>query len=234
MKLLPVHERFQAFQGEGVHMGRSAFFIRLFGCPVHCPWCDSAGTWHKEWVPSHIDKMGSSQLVAEAMAHRPDFIVVTGGEPLIHDLEDLISDAILEKMPVHVETSGGFPIKGALDPHWITLSPKRWKQPIPDMMERADEFKVIVESPDDISFYWHLIEPFYKGQSVWLHPEWSHREDKEVLNAISNEVMGSGFRRGQKVDFRAGWQLHKLYSVDALDNRTKPLVPLGGDLTKGY
>ena len=56
-KHIPIHEVFYAFQGEGVHMGKSAFFIRTFGCPLHCPWCDSAGTWHKDFIPKQIDKI---------------------------------------------------------------------------------------------------------------------------------------------------------------------------------
>ena len=67
MRPLPIHERFFTWQGEGVHTGRSAYFIRLQGCPVKCPWCDSAGTWHPDWVPKDVEKI-SPKTLAEDVA----------------------------------------------------------------------------------------------------------------------------------------------------------------------
>jgi asparagine synthase (glutamine-hydrolysing) len=60
---LPIYETFHAWQGEGTHLGRSAFFIRTFGCPVHCPWCDSAGTWHPDYIPDKVDRLSVDLLV---------------------------------------------------------------------------------------------------------------------------------------------------------------------------
>ncbi|MDG2170458.1 MAG: 7-carboxy-7-deazaguanine synthase QueE, partial [Opitutales bacterium] len=86
MKPLPVYETFYSWQGEGCHMGKSAFFIRLFGCPIKCPWCDSAGTWHPDFVPETIERISVEALVAQAKEHNPAIVVITGGEPCIHDL----------------------------------------------------------------------------------------------------------------------------------------------------
>ena len=88
----PIYETFYSWQGEGVHLGKSAFFIRLFGCPVHCPWCDSAGTWHRDYVPERVDKLEAETLAKLAAAAEPELVVVTGGEPLIHDLESLTAE----------------------------------------------------------------------------------------------------------------------------------------------
>jgi 7-carboxy-7-deazaguanine synthase len=224
----PVHEMFHTFQGEGVHMGRAAFFVRLFGCPVHCPFCDSAGTWHKDWVPKDVERMGPCQIAAEAAGSGAPLVVVTGGEPAVHDLTPLVIELVGKGLKVHLETSGGFPIKGGFD--WVTLSPKKWKPPLMANVRRADEFKLIIETPDDIGFYLDLLrsDGSLGLRPIWLHPEWSHRDDKEVLDAISEKV-----KRGQGI-LRAGWQLHKLYKTDALDPRSRPLVPLGGVKEKGY
>lgn len=223
---LPVHEVFHTFQGEGVHMGRSAFFIRTFGCPVHCPWCDSAGTWHKDFVPKNIDRYPVEMLAAMAWDSKANFVVLTGGEPAIHDIHSLIKSCHENGQNVHLETSGGFPIKGV--PDWITLSPKKWGPPMLENIRRASEFKFIIEEPDDIELYNEMIQlDKFPHDYVWLHPEWSQRKNEKVLAAISNAVKEYPNR------YRAGWQLHKLYQVDFLDRRSRLPVPLGGDFRKG-
>ena len=234
--MLPVQERFHAFQGEGVHMGRSAFFIRTYGCPVQCPWCDSAGTWHHAYRPE-VDKLRMSveMLVEEALFCNAEFVVVTGGEPLIHDLAPLVNALHGEGIQVHLETCGAFPIKGGAIFDWITLSPKDNRPPLKHMLHLADEFKIIVEKPEDIERWFDVIlyetnELRAETVQVWLHPEWSQRENPAVLGAICEAVKG----RSQKPRFRAGWQMHKPYMVDAGDARTAPRVPLGGDPARGY
>ena len=79
--MIPIHETFYSWQGEGVHFGRSAYFIRTFGCPVKCTWCDSAGTWHPDYAPENIEKIPEKDLVQAAKATKCDFVVITGGEP---------------------------------------------------------------------------------------------------------------------------------------------------------
>lgn len=233
-KLLPVHERFMTFQGEGVHMGKPAFFIRLFGCPVHCPWCDSAGTWHPDYIPAEVLKLSESELAQEADDSGAEIVVITGGEPTIHDLSPLCESLYRKGKHIHLETSGSFPIRG--DVNWITCSPKRWKHPLEEVVAATDEFKFIIESPEDIDFYLDLIRSKgYCGenvegnpQDIWLHPEWTHHQDQLVLTAISDAVKSGGGT------FRAGWQLHKLYRVDLADARSAAPAPLGGNPAKGY
>jgi len=231
MSIFPIHERFLTFQGEGIHMGRPAFFVRTFGCPVHCPWCDSAGTWHPDWVPKEVAKMSVEEIVTEAETSNAPFVVITGGEPTIFDLHPLVEGLHKIGLGVHLETSGGFPIKGLFD--WITLSPKKWKPPLTDNVCVADEFKFIIETPEDIVFYHQMLldkglPPTQESAPIWLHPEWSCHENPEVLDAISKAV-------GNGADlFRAGWQLHKCYKVDFLDHRARIPVPLGGDVKRGF
>jgi 7-carboxy-7-deazaguanine synthase len=212
-------------------MGRSAFFIRTFGCPLHCTFCDAAGTWHPDHIPTHIERMESTVLVEEALVEpKVDFVVITGGEPCIHDLYEL-TILFAYQLPCHLETSGAYKIRGYFD--WVTLSPKRSRPPILEAVVRANEFKFIIEEPGDIEFFTNMIENVL-GRSiprdvpVWLHPEWSKREDPTVLNAITNAVSEYGS------PFRAGWQLHKLFRCDQQDSRSMPPVPLGGDVKKGF
>jgi len=227
---LPIHERFHSFQGEGVHMGRSAYFIRTFGCPVHCPWCDSAGTWHPDYVPKTIDRFTPEALVAEVTQSAADFTVITGGEPAIHDLTGLTDALHTAGQKVHLETSGAFPIRGTFD--WITLSPKRWKLPLLESIQIANEFKLIIDSPEAIEEY---IAVLNKGggmnktdKVVWLHPEWSQHKNTQLLNQITEWIKTHGS------PYRTGWQIHKNYSADLLDKRSVSAAPLGGIPENGF
>ncbi|MDA0347508.1 MAG: 7-carboxy-7-deazaguanine synthase QueE [Verrucomicrobia bacterium] len=206
MKKLPIYETFYTWQGEGCHMGKPAFFIRLFGCPVHCPWCDSAGTWHPDFVPDSIDKRSIDSLVEQAKFHNPELVVITGGEPCIHDLTGLTNALHEAGFPIHLETAGCFEIRGSFD--WITVSPKVWKKPIHSCLVLANEFKVIVDTPDAVSDWEQELGTYFSGKPIWLHPEWSRREDGQTLEMINQAV------KNRKFAYRAGYQLHKLYGVD--------------------
>lgn len=199
-------------------MGKSAYFVRMYGCPLKCKWCDSAGTWHKDWVPDHIKKMDEPEIF-KLFNRENGFVVLTGGEPAIFNLRPL-TDYIKSHsyIPIHLETSGAFPISGDID--WITVSPKWSKLPLIENIKKASEIKIIVENPDSINKWIEIIgEP---NIPIWLHPEWSQRNNPEILDSISNYVKRYGG------NLRAGYQLHKLYNVDSLDENSKPLIPLGG------
>jgi organic radical activating enzyme len=206
-------------------MGQSAYFVRFYGCPLKCKWCDSAGTWHKDWVPRHINKLDESEIY-NLFVSNFSFLVLTGGEPTIFDLNPL-TNYIKQRsnIPIHIETSGAFQIKGEID--WVTLSPKWDKLPLSENLERANEIKIIVENEESIDKWMNSIN-IKSSTPIWLHPEWSQRNNIKVLNSISNYVKRFG------KNFRAGCQLHKLYNVDTLDKNTKLIVPLGGIINNGY
>lgn len=219
--MLPIHEQFYTFQGEGSHAGRAAYFIRTFGCPVHCPWCDSAGTWHPDYKPDHINRISAKQLASEVAQTQAEFTVITGGEPTIHDLTELADALHAIGQSVHLETSGAFPIKGQID--WITLSPKRWKLPLAENIAKANEYKIIVDQIGAIEEYSKLLDPEQAHRPIWLHPEWSQHSKPELLDYITEWVKAHG------APYRAGWQMHKHYAADLKDPRSAPAAPLGGN-----
>ena len=227
---LPIHEQFYSFQGEGLHAGRAAYFIRTFGCPVHCPWCDSAGTWHPDYIPEKINRFAPEELAAEAAKTAAEFTVITGGEPTIHNLTELTNALHAIGQQTHLETSGAFPIRGNFD--WITLSPKRWKLPLTDNIGRANEFKLIIDRPEAIEEYVAVLAKSNHGiqadRTIWLHPEWSLHSNSEILNSITEWIKTHG------APYRAGWQLHKNYAADLLDKRSAPAAPLGGIPEQGF
>ncbi len=222
----PVNETFLSWQGEGVHLGRKAFFIRLQGCPVKCTWCDSASTWHPQYVPKQVRKATAEELANEALAAKPEFVVLTGGEPCVHDLSALLAAMAKAGLPVHLETCGAYPIVEGFS--WITVSPKWAKPPLAESLARADEVKLIVEESDSIEKWTAAVGGRWASRHVWLHPEWSKRADPIILKAITEKVKNVG------APYRAGWQVHKPYSADSLDERSRPPTPLGGDPAKGF
>lgn len=181
--------------------------------------------------------MDAQALVEEAKAVSPEFVVWTGGEPTVHkQLPDYARAMKNRGIDSHIETCGGFHFPRE-DFQWITVSPKREKMVTHDNLLGADEIKLIIDHPGAVS-EWCAILDLVAGGSVWaydtpvwLHPEWSQRENPKVLDAISEAVKE---RSGSRRSFRAGWQLHKLYQVDRLDPKTQSLAPLGGDPKLGY
>jgi organic radical activating enzyme len=145
---LPVVETFHSLQGEGLHAGRSALFIRLAGCSVGCSWCDTKLSWPAQAHPQlSLEQLASTAAAAEAGAA---FVVITGGEPLHHDLTALCAALQSSGLPLHLETSGVDALSGRFD--WITLSPKAHRPPQPQLLEHCHELKVVIHEPDDLAF----------------------------------------------------------------------------------
>ncbi len=153
---LPVVECFHSLQGEGAHAGRSAFFIRLASCKVGCSWCDTKESWNSAVHPQqNVVKL--SLKTAKAQNEGAAFVVITGGEPLHHDLNQLckeIRKSTLDQqnnsIPIHLETSGVDPLSG--NPDWITLSPKRHFPPRSDVLFSCQELKVVINNEEDLYF----------------------------------------------------------------------------------
>ncbi len=142
-------ETFHSLQGEGLHAGRSAFFIRLGGCSVGCSWCDTKHSWPAAVHPQH--PLGALATEAKAAAGAgAAFVVVTGGEPLHHDLGPLCRALEPSGLPLHLETSGVDPLSGRFA--WITLSPKRHRPPTAELLAACHELKVVVHEAADLTF----------------------------------------------------------------------------------
>lgn len=227
----PVFERFYTWQGEGVHLGRAAYFVRLYGCPQACAWCDSAGTWHGAYRPAQVRAMTAGEIAAAVERESPPgaVVVLTGGEPILFDLRPLVTALRGLGRRVHLETSGMATLRGDVD--WLTLSPKPFGHPpLRTVVERADEVKIIVHDLQDIARGLDMLAGLPDGAVIWLHPEWSRARDRDaaILNGITHAV---------KADprLRAGYQMYKLYRADDLDAHSdKTPVPLGGNPALGY
>ena len=177
---LPVMERFYTIQGEGVHSGCPAYFIRLAGCDVGCVWCDVKESWNAEEHPL----LTVEELIADVINAGANRVIVTGGEPLMHDLTALTSGLRARAIAVHLETSGVHPLSGEWN--WITFSPKKFKRPTEEIFQKAHEMKVIVFHPSDIAWAEELSQKLNSDCSLLLQPEWERSE--EVLPLILNHI----------------------------------------------
>ncbi len=223
-----VNESFLTFQGEGLNMGKRAYFVRLQGCDLSCSFCDSASTWHPDYKPSDLRKHSASELseiIYKECGHKWTLVVITGGEPALYNLEPLVRRLQHNGYGVALETAGHRTIQdGGLINH-ICLSPKpaSGHLPLAENIYRAHEYKLIVSSPGDIGTGLAAIAGPQRNRPVWLHPEWSQHENTEVLGAIRNAVLAD-----HTGTLRAGYQLHKLYGTDEASGRARAAVPLGG------
>ena len=163
---LPLMEAFYTIQGEGFHQGRAAYFIRLAGCDVGCVWCDVKESWDKDLHPlQEID-----HIVNEAKKYPARLAVITGGEPTLYNLDILTKALKDEGFETNIETSGSSPLTGEWD--WICLSPKKFKAPLPAILPKANELKIIVFNNSDFKWaeeYAALVSPSCK---LYLQPEW--------------------------------------------------------------
>lgn len=172
---LPVMEHFYTIQGEGYHQGSAAYFIRLGGCDVGCVWCDVKDSWDANKHPLY----NTNDLVAEVKKTPAKIVVITGGEPLMHNLKELTHQLQANGLKTHIETSGSHPISGSWD--WICLSPKKFKAPLPEIMPLAHELKIIVYNKSDFDWaekYAALVSPQCK---LFLQPEWEKAGEMSPL-----------------------------------------------------
>jgi 7-carboxy-7-deazaguanine synthase len=191
-------ETFHSLQGEGLHTGRSAFFLRLAGCAVGCPWCDTKHSW-----PADVHPQRSLAELADearsAAAAGAAFAVISGGEPLEHDLGPLCEALRAEatSLPLHLETSGAAPLALSGRFHWITLSPKRHRPPSRSLLAACDELKVVVHGPEDLAFAEVMAAAAgsaperhrragegHQAPALLLQPGWESAEGQELAVAF--------------------------------------------------
>ena len=175
---LPVSEIFgPTLQGEGIHSGRSAVFIRMAGCDSRCPWCDTP--YAKTTADCELLTSGEILKRVEALG-RPRLVVITGGNPCIHDLRLLVSKLKIKHTEVHLET------QGTIKPDWIercdlvTICPKITDE---QSSERAMEFirfamkkapiqlKYVVFNEEDFQTAQRLAQEF-KSVDFIVQPGW--------------------------------------------------------------
>ena len=196
-KMLPVMEHFYTIQGEGFHAGRAAYFIRLAGCDVGCHWCDVKESWDASLHP-----VLDMEKLAQTAAKHCKTIIITGGEPLMWNLEFLTQKLKELGCTIHIETSGSHPLSGHLD--WITLSPKKVKQPLPEVYKKANELKMVIFNNHDFKFAEEQAAKVSENCLLYLQSEWSKREAN--YPKITNYIL-------ENPQWRSSVQTHKYLDI---------------------
>jgi 7-carboxy-7-deazaguanine synthase len=195
---LPLVEEFFSLQGEGFHSGKAAYFIRIGGCDVGCSWCDSRFSWNQEMHPM-ID---ADSIIGNVLRSGTDSVVVTGGEPLMWNLDYLCDGLKKNNISTFIETSGAYELSGKWD--WICLSPKKNMPPVSDICDKADELKVIIQDRSDFEWAEKYRRMVTDRCRLFLQPEWS-RFDK-IIPEIVEYIK-------EKPEWRISLQIHKYMHI---------------------
>ena len=180
-KMLPLMEEFYSIQGEGHNTGQAAYFIRIGGCDVGCRWCDVKESWNRKLHPPTL----SDRIVENATKHPAKAVVVTGGEPLMNNMDYLCSQLKKNNITRFLESSGAHPFSGDWD--WICVSPKKNSPPVESVYKRAHELKVVIQTIEDFKWAEENAKLVSKECQLYLQPEWSKVE--EMMHEITEYVM---------------------------------------------
>ncbi len=191
-------EHFYTIQGEGFYQGKAAYFVRLAGCDVGCPWCDVKESWETDKHPV----MTIEEIAAAIEASGSRICVVTGGEPLMHNLDELTRVIRSRQIRTHIETSGAYPLTGQWD--WICVSPKRFKLPLKEMLAVANELKVVVAHRNDLRWAEQNAKDVNSNCHLFLQPEWDEAE--EILPLMIDYVKNNQ-------QWEISLQIHKYLNV---------------------
>ena len=196
-EILPLMEAFYSLQGEGFYKGTAAYFIRLGGCDVGCHWCEVKESWAAEAHPL----VPVDTIVTDALAHSKTMII-TGGEPLMWNLDLLTKKLRAAGARTHIETSGAHLLSGTFD--WICLSPKKIKRPVGDVLQKANELKMVIYNNNDFLFAEEMAAQVSPDCLLYLQPEWSKRN--KVIPKIVDYVMAHP-------QWKASLQMHKYLDI---------------------
>lgn len=193
----PIVETFHSIQGEGNWSGTNAFFIRLAGCDVFCPWCDQKETWSMKKYPL----LTVEEILNKIVNINTKYIIITGGEPLLHDLLPLTKILKQNGYHTHLETSGSSVFSGEFD--WVTFSPKPYKKTHQSIYNHVSELKIIIDSEKDFS--WAQLEALKIPHHIpkYLQPQWNNPDTQEL---IFNYIL-------QNPQWRLSLQTHKFIDV---------------------
>ncbi len=164
---LPLMEHFYTLQGEGRYTGHASYFLRLGGCDVGCVWCDVKESWDASKHPL----VQIESMVKFVIDNNAPIAVITGGEPLMHNLDELTLTLKKNGIRTHIETSGAHPLSGDWD--WICLSPKKFKAPLPEVIQKANELKVVIFNKTDFEWAEKFAAAVSPACMLYLQPEWS-------------------------------------------------------------
>ena len=196
--MLPLMEAFYTIQGEGYYSGKAAYFLRIGGCDVGCHWCDVKESWNADLHPP----TSITNILKGIAQYSVDTVVITGGEPLMWNLDKLTAALKLKGLKVHLETSGAYSYTGNFD--WVCLSPKKMQVPLSAIKPITSELKVIVNNKHDFIWAEQQREGLSDDCKLYLQAEWSKRE--KIIPMIIDFVK-------ENKDWTISLQSHKYMNI---------------------
>ncbi len=199
MNELPLMEQFVTVQGEGFYSGRSAVFIRLGGCDVGCVWCDVKESWEATAHPM----VSIENIVKSVKEFKTNFVVITGGEPTMHDISKLVDELKNNNFYVAIETAGTNPVYSGVD--WVCFSPKKFKKPVPQIYPVSNELKVVIFHKSDLRWAEkHASKITNSATHLYLQPEWSKSD--EILPLVLDYIQ-------ENPKWKLSLQTHKYINI---------------------
>lgn len=211
--ILKINEIFWSFQGEGVKTGFPSIFIRLAGCQLRCPYCDTKDSWEDENARS----MKVEAILANVENYKKRYprsqVVLTGGEPLGQDLSGLVKELKNRNFFLAIETDGlhfqGLPID------WWTVSPKDSTgytiQPDLITYKKINEIKLVVTPKLNVGKIKEIREKIRgvgEDVPIFLQPEAYDKKRYKRTFSLFQRCQEEGID-----NIRAGMQMHKVYNV---------------------
>lgn len=181
-RALPVMEEFYTIQGEGFNTGLAAYFLRIGGCDVGCRWCDVKESWNAQSFPP----VSTDAVIQRIIQCPAGAAVITGGEPMLYNLDYLCSELRKAGVKTFLETSGSQELSGSWD--WICLSPKKESPPVGQAYLQANELKVIIEDTIDFTWAEEQAARVSTGCYLFLQPEWS--QYSRIIGKITDYILG--------------------------------------------
>jgi organic radical activating enzyme len=203
--ILKIAEIFPSIQGEGLRQGEPTLFIRLAGCNLECSFCDTKYAWKEG------QKYSTAQVLETINKLKHNFparwVCLTGGEPLLQDLDDLVKGLKKKGFKIQVETNGTH--YRSLPVDWYSISPKPDKYFYrPEYREKAKEVKVILTKNLDFELIKRLRAEFPEKTPLLLQPQ-SNRKWSVILGIkLLKQAMKAGLK-----NVRLSAQLHKIFGL---------------------
>lgn len=200
--ILKITEIFPSVQGEGLRQGEPTIFIRLSGCNLKCFFCDTKYAW-EEGQQYSVD-----QVLEEVRKIRQSFpaqwICITGGEPLLQDIDGLTKALKKGGLKIQVETNAT--LYRTLPVDWYSISPKPDRYAYrPEYREKAKEVKIIITKNLDLESIRRLRMQFPEKTPVLLQPQSSRKWSMNLGMNLIRQTIKAGLR-----NIRLSAQMHKI------------------------
>ena len=203
--ILKITEIFPSIAGEGLRSGEPTIFVRLAGCNLKCTFCDTKYSWQggQEYTEEKVIKT----LRRIQKRFSTDWVCLTGGEPLLQDVEPLVRKLRKEGFKIHIETNGTVYRSFGVD--WLTLSPKPHDYEFAhEFTAKANEVKLVVSKELTLDVILGLREKFPVTTPILLQPQSNRKWSMEMGIKLLKQALNLGLK-----NIKISVQIHKIFGL---------------------